>query len=491
MNEAIYTKLRLAAKLAIVALCAAITVCSCSSPQNADGKSPIQAETSGENADEPKEISIPDNLPEMDYGGYGFRVYIRDTEGRNADFYAEEENGDLINDAVYKRNKTIEDRFNVAIEPILYSDEWDSSAERAILAGSDSYDIMAMHGVFSFSFAQKSLVLDWLSDMPYVNFDMPWWNDDVTKGFAAFGSLYGVTGDMSHLSLASVMGLLFNKNLFKDMNIDYPYAEVIAGSWTLDKFYSIVKSGGADLNGDGAMTADADRYGLHMPNEWGYPIAVLYHGGDRVISLDDENVPVLSLYNPRTIDIFERFFDMLNTPGAGCIGNVPNWGNPESIDVFKDGRALFVAAGMGSIIGYRAMEDEIGILPYPKYDSSTPKYYTPLEAGVNLFIVPITSPDTERTSIIVEALSAEGHKTVIPTFYEKALKTKHARDDESSSMLDYIKDGVVYDYGYFNNTLTGDLQCVGVRLVTSKDANFTSFYEKNESKIQKNIEKLR
>ena len=457
---------------------------SCNAKSENTGDNSVSENTAENSVETEPEIS--DNLPEMDFGGYDFRVYMR-PDARNADFYAESENGDLINDAVYKRNKIVEDRFNINIVPIIYNDEFDTSAEKTILAGEDAYDIMAMHGVHSFSYAKKGLVFDWLSDMPYVNFDMPWWRDDIAKGFAAFGNLYCVTGDMSHLSLASAMCMLFNKQLFQNMNIDYLYEDVKEGNWTIDKFYSLDKDGASDLNGDGVMMPETDRYGMFIYNEWSYPIAVLYCGGDRVVSLDGDGIPVLSVYNERTIDIFNKFFDMFNYNGAAYMGSM---NASETIDIFKDGRSLFGGSTMGSIIGYRDMEDEIGILPLPKYDLSTPQYYAPSEAGTNLFTVPISAKDTERTSIIVEALCAEGYKEVIPVYFEKALKTKYSRDDESESMLDYIKEGIVYDYGYYNSSLTEDLAFVGQRLVTTKNPNFTSFYEKLESKIQKNIDKL-
>ena len=444
------------------------------------------SENAAETAGEPE---ISDNLPQKNYDGYNFRIYMRSTSYRNEDFYTEGENGDLINDAVYKRNKKIEDRFNINIVPVLYDNEFDTGAKQTILAGDDAYDLIALHGVHSFQYAENALVLDWLTDMPYVNFDMPWWRDDIAKGFAAFGKLYCVTGDFSHLSVGSGMCLMFNKNLFKSLNIAYPYEDVINGKWTFDKFFEINKSAGADLNGDGAMTDDADRFGFFIYNEWDYPIAVLYCGGDRIISLDDAKTPVLSLYNDRTVDIFDKFFNMMNTTGAAYLGAMDI--DPNSIDVFTAGRALFECTGLRAIPNYRAMEEDIGILPLPKYADNTPEYYNPSEAGANLFTVPITATDLDRTSIIVEALCSEGYKTVIPAFYEKSLKTKYSRDDESANMLDYIKNGLVYDYGYYNNTLTGPLAFIGQMLVTAKNPNFTSFYEKREKAVQSNIDKLK
>ena len=157
---------------------------------------------------------------------------------------------------------------------------------------------------------------------------------------------------------------------------------------------------------------------------------------------------------------------------------------------FRSGRSLFYTTYLQDVIRHRDLEYEIGILPLPKYDDSTPKYYTNVDAGQNVFVVPVTVADTERTSIIVEALCAEGYNTVIPAFYDVSLKTKYARDDESSAMIDYIKDGWVYDYGYFNFPLAGDLAFIGQRLVTSRNPNFTSFYERLESQVQKRIDDL-
>jgi hypothetical protein len=429
----------------------------------------------------------------MDFGGHKFRIFIRDSEGRNTDFVSEEENGDVMNDIVYKRNRNVADRFNCELSFVLTNDETAAPARTAILAGDDAFDLIAMHGAHSFQFSKAGLVVDWLQDMPYVDFGKPWWNDDITNGFAAFGELRNVTGDLSYLSIGSVMCLLFNKQIFKYLSLEYPYADVESGEWTLDKFTQLCKTGTADLNGDNAQKPDDDRYGLFMPNEWGYPIAILYCGGDRVISLDENKIPYLSLYNERTIDLFGRLFDMLDSEiaclGKGILG-IPRYLKAET-NIFKNGKALFLAATVESIVDARDMEDDIGILPLPKYEKSTPKYYSPLEGGVNLFIIPITSQDLDRTSIIVEALSAEGHKKVMPEYYERALKGKFIRDDESADMLDHIKEGIVYDYGYFNITLAGDeLAQTGPRLLDSNSPNFTSFYEKRERSAENNIKKM-
>ena len=73
------------------------------------------------------------------------------------------------------------------------------------------------------------------------------------------------------------------------------------------------------------------------------------------------------------------------------------------------------------------MEDAYGVIPYPKYTEND-SYASNVDAGVHIMVVLTTAKDPERTSIILEALSAEGQKTVMPAFYEVAAAGQiHAR----------------------------------------------------------------
>ena len=429
-----------------------------------------------------------DNLPKKDYGGYDFRIYVRESPAMADDFYAEADTAEVISDAVYSRNKLVEEKFNVNLVPVFYpdADQHADAAKKMMRAGDDFADLVAMHGGTMFKLAGEGFALDWLLNMPHINFGAPWWPEEITKNFSAFGKLYCMTGDISHSRLNRTMCFLFNKELFKDLNIDYPYNDVTKGTWTFDRFASVVRQGKADLDGDGQITHDRDRWGMENLNEWTYAISVLYSGGDKIITVNDDGSLELTIYSERTLDIYDKFFELVDT-GSVYIGNVhgPGWAG-----MFRDGRSLLFSGLLEGIIEYRNMEQEIGILPLPKYDESTPKYYANVEGTTNMLVIPVTSPDPERTSVIVEALCAEGYRLVMPALYDVALKTKFARDEESALMLDYIKDGIMYDYGYYDNTLVPEIAYTGVFLVRDRSLNFTSFYEKRAPAIQKNIDRL-
>ena len=93
------------------------------------------------------------------------------------------------------------------------------------------------------------------------------------------------------------------------------------------------------------------------------------------------------------------------------------------------------------------------------------------------------------TGKIVEALSAESHKKLVPAYYEVSLKTKYSRDEESVRMLDLIFEGVVYDFGLLYAIPTFDIyQTI---LLNESDPNtLASQIEKNQAKAEKALQKI-
>ncbi|MCL2773707.1 MAG: extracellular solute-binding protein [Oscillospiraceae bacterium] len=479
--------------LVLITVLMILTAASCSNKNNTNTDGTTEnlntADTAGnETAAVETTTAVKDSLPDnIDYGGYNFRIYVRDRELNNKDFYIESETGDVLNDAVYNRNKKVEERFNVNFTFKFYPyDDWSvTDIAKSIKSGDDAFDMAAIHGATVCVLSQADLLVDWHENMPYVDLTAPWWPDGIINNLSPFGKLYGATGDISYTYLDYAGCMLFNKDLFKNLGIDYPYADVANGTWTMDKFISIVKQGTSDLNGDGTITPDADRYGLDIYNAWAYPNDVFYCGGDRIISMGDDGVPALTMFSERTVSIYDKFFDMMNS-GAAHVNEL------DATDIpFKDGRSLFLSGTLDSITEYRALDFDLGILPQPKYDETTSKYYVEVNQNTSMIVVPVTASDTQRTSMIVEALASEGYNTVIPSFYEISLKTKQARDDESAAMLDYIRAGVTCDYGMFDVSLVGNLLNFGAQLVQSSGTSFTSMYDKNKDAVENNIEKLK
>ena len=122
---------------------------------------------------------------------------------------------------------------------------------------------------------------------------------------------------------------------------------------------------------------------------------------------------------------------------------------------FAKDNALF-ATGSANITGeFRDMESAYGILPCPKYDTAQSEYRSVSRTTHNAFAMPVTCANVDAAGAVMEALSASNHETVIPAYFETALKTKYSRDNDSARMYDLIRETTVTDFGYVYNNAIG------------------------------------
>jgi hypothetical protein len=160
---------------------------------------------------------------------------------------------------------------------------------------------------------------------------------------------------------------------------------------------------------------------------------------------------------------------------------------------FTAGNAVFQFGMFRDASWTRDMEDDFGILPLPKWTVDQKNYYTYSSGSAPVLAVPTTAPDLEFVGMITEALNAESYKQVVPVYYETALKDKYARDTETLEMLDIIYDSQVLDIGGtylgFDSNFRKVFYCF-YDLMSTKNDNVASFYEKSEKAILKVLDNL-
>ena len=209
-----------------------------------------QTETA-ELSDAEKRQLVSDDLKTIDYEGREFNILSR------TDFTYEfdsEQTGDVLNDAVYERNRTVEERFNVSIVTHGYGDGTMGNvlelADKSIQAGDDEYQLLSAYSHLAAPGSLNGLYLDWYK-VPNVNPEKPWWE----KGFIDEASINGVTyiavGDLSLLFNEVKLAIFFNKGVLEDLQLEDPYKLVENGDWTIDKLIEMSAAGAEDLNGDG------------------------------------------------------------------------------------------------------------------------------------------------------------------------------------------------------------------------------------------------
>lgn len=104
------------------------------------------------------------------------------------------------------------------------------------------------------------------------------------------------------------------------------------------------------------------------------------------------------------------------------------------------------------------MTDTYGVLPLPKFDEAQDIYRTIPQDSFNLISVIGDTENPDMIAAVLELMCAESYKTIIPLYYEEALKYKYMPTEDSGKMLDYLRDGLTFDFATIN---TLSLQSAG------------------------------
>ena len=428
------------------------------------------------------------SLPDADYEGYNFRLNIRDNDKWVNDQIAEEMNGEVVNDAVFKRNTEIMDRYNIVISHTRSSHaNSDADAKANITAGDDAFDLITNHPRQIHIYGNEGLALDW-HQFKYVDLTQPYWDQDAAKSFTMpDGGLYCMIGDNSHCSVGATFAMLFNKDLFDQHGLEYPYESVKEGTWTLDSFLNICETYSNDLDGDGKM-GDNDLYG-YVTHHWVGPIQAFYSSGARVIDKNSANYD-FAVYSERSITMYEKYFALLDSSSSWIDDVTTSSFTGDHLPLFQEGKAMFVDVNLLSVEFLREMDFNFGIIPWPKLEESDKEYWSNVDAGTNLFFVPITAyANQDLISHILEAMAILGREYVIPAYYDVALKTRDSRDEESAEMLDIILANRVFDLGYYNTDFGGGYDSHFSELART-NADFASWYDSKLKSANANKEKV-
>lgn len=405
----------------------------------------------------------------------------------------ESETGDRLDDAIYKRNRNMEDRFNCKISVTGQEIIENKDIQTEVMAGDSNFDVWFMYDIWTLGSIEY--LMPW-EELPYVNLDKEWWNPMATRVFELGGKTYAATGNYSLSALSRASGFAFNKTIFEQTNPDEDvYSLARDGKWTVDKLASFAKNAYSDLNGNSEMDDD-DRYGIS--GSWKETMnRILLGSGVRYISKDENDIPVFSLPTDETaINKILHIYDLVSDGQVyrNTGKNMDTTGDGYVESYFEGGQLLFYPANMFSLQQMRDFDIDMGFLPCPKYDEAQENYYAP-SFGSEMSVLLKTLPDDrkENVGILLEALAYDTNKSIIPEYKEVLLKTKYARDNESEEMIDIIVNSVSFDFGL--NALQDDVANPFVRkvFVSRKGdvaSTLASMQKSVDTKIKNIVEKL-
>ena len=245
----------------------------------------------------------------------------------------------------------------------------------------------------------------------------------------------------------------------------------------------------SDLDGDGVRTAN-DQYGSCFSGQLCVSENFVMNMGGVFSYRDEKGLPVIDPLGggngERVINCIDRVISLLGEESVYCYPSGEYTGEND----FRLGKIAFCFGDTGDTANYRDMEYSYGIIPYPKYDEEQAEYITTIRDAVMITALPSYCTKVDAVCAAFEALSAEGYSSVIPVCYEIAMKTKYARDSLSSQMLDIMHDSISTDFAYVNNYGLKSMVTKIRDIVDKRNNTYASWFAKNESAIQKALDKL-
>ena len=443
--------MKLAVRLSVflITICMIVPLAACGGGKETSGPAATTAAVADTTTAEATEPPLSDDLPEMDFKGASFTIINSTTaSGQHYITTILELTGEQLNDAMYERTKAIEEKYNIAFTEDVIGSSADVAVTmitNSITAGDGAYDVTMPLERRAFVITGNGYFID-QDEMPNMNLDKPYWFKDVneTVNFSAHTYL---TYGSANLGFYDFMhAVLFNKNMVKDLKLENPYELVLDGKWTIDKFAEMGKAAVADADGDGT---------------WGKGDTYAFHGADattvmdflastytRTIETDGRDTARIMLTeNPKVYEVYDKVRSIFWDNGfwtRTTLGSNTYW---QTETYFQSGQALFADHTLVTLTYLREMEDDFGVIPFPKWNEEQEKYGTMVEAGTRVFAIPSDVKNKEMSGAVLETLNFLTYRDVIPVFYDITLKSKYSRDAESADMLDIITQNICYDLG--------------------------------------------
>lgn len=439
----------LALLLAILTLTGALCACGNTADPTDNTTAAASADTQDTTAGSADTERITPNVGDVNYDGHIFRVLTRGQYSEtwySRDIFSEGITGDVIGDAVYTRNSRMETKYGFTVEEV-GSKNPATDAVSAVSSGDDIYDMFCFKVQADITGLLLKGYLKNLNHVDKMNLDMPYYDQNSRKAFSIANKLYLVTGDMLTMDNDSTRCCMFNKVLFSNLNIANEiggtlYQKVADKTWTVDVFTQCAKIATSDLNGDGVWDL-SDQYGMVSEQ---FNVLALYNASGRLTyEKDKDDIPYFAANTADSLDIFSKMVTLLNGEYCRHYTNAYN----EAIPQFKEGLILFYVPQLADVPLLREMDFDFGILPLPMYNTDQDGYHSPVTTyGCNCIAIPSSVKDVDRAATIIEVLSCESMYELTPAYYDLNLKTRLARDVDSSPCIDIILGTAVFDLGY-------------------------------------------
>ena len=434
-------------------------------------------------------LDIPDT--KYDDNNKGICFLTRDeAEWSTVEIFAERPTSasDNISQAVYERNDSIKEKYGVVIKEYPRStDQHVTDVGKEIQSKSGDFQAVISNCRMSASMASQNMLWDLnSSDVEYIDFSKSWWDQNMATCMSIDKKLFFATGDLLTSDNDATFMILFNRKLATNHQIPDLYKIVENGEWTLDKMYEFAQQG-VEPGTDGTIAYDNGVAGFAYTDS--APSSFMFASNVTLVQKNDEDVPVYEFNLDHAQNVSEKVKLLFSNQHAVQLpgGNLYESGKT----CFGENHALFYSECMQTVTRMREYDIDFGILPAPKYDTHQ-NYASMMHHTASMVSIPVSIVDDDltMTACMIEAMACYSQDTLTVEYYDKNLKTKGAKDEQSGPMIDKILANRICDLSYYYQWGGSAYENIAATLLPTSNKQLSSESNRHKKKITTDINKF-
>ena len=476
----------ISAALALLLLAGSLAACSTpdDSPNTATTSALIETED---------ETAIRDNLPDgLDYGGETITFISQYFEGlTSGQITVPDLKSEPINDAIYERNKYVENRLNVKIANIeerVGNYGVIDKVVTAVKSNTGDYDVCASPCYAILDQARSGTFAD-MAKTQYLDLKQPWWSQGLNDAISYKDTQYTAAGHMLLSTYRFAFSTVFNKDMFTDANQKYLYEYVDNGTWTLDKQISLLPVFHRD-NGNNQQDEQGDVFGLITG--LGFHHDIYFSSCEVDIMTKDEDGEYQFVFDSGKLhEVAEKVLQLYyGTSGATYICQ----DETDLRVIFSNGYGAMMTIRLADLesADMRNMSQAYGVVPVPRFSEDQDGYYTMLHDAFTSVCIPTTvrGQRLDMVGATLESMASAGYRIVRPAYYETTLRSKLASDPQSAQMMDVIIEGIRIDAGILHLASIDRFHHIFRNLMDTNDNTVVSSYKSRATADAKRVKQL-
>ncbi|MBO5797730.1 MAG: extracellular solute-binding protein [Clostridia bacterium] len=322
-----------------------------------------------------------------------------------------------------------------------------------------------------------------------VNWDNPWWNQNIRRISTIQGKTYAGNGSFIFDAAATYL-VYYNREIWEELQLPDAEKLVREGKWTFDLMRQYCQAAQQDWDSSGTVDSVDDRWGMVTPN--GDFARALFMGlGGQYFATDPATGKVkLACDNERTYQIVEKMYEFAQKDRTVCTLQFEGW--PELASVFTKGNALFLSTGC-QVAELKDMEADWGVLPMPKFDESQESYRSCVDHNSTVFGVTSSNTTLHETGVILEALGR--HCQTLEDIYWPDYEETYWRSPTDSQLIaEFVVGSGQYDLAILmqntNNVFPAPMSRVFSCMFGAGGSDFSSYMDSVRDVINLKIDEV-